>query len=265
MSERIQKVLSQWGIASRRRAEKMILAGRIKLNNRIATLGDRVNLDIDRLEVDDRIIQQLNRPKPIYLLLNKPLKVVSTCRDPQKRTTAIDLLPKHLRQGQGIHPVGRLDFNSSGALLLTNDGDLTLNLTHPRYHLPKTYHVWLDNCPTARDLKLWRQGIMLDERKTLPAKITILQQNSDKTLLKIVLTEGRNRQIRRIAAQLGFSVVSLHRTAIASISLQTQSGQILPSGSYRHLSTSEVTFLRRTFKEASFLAASSDSAGHKKL
>ena len=265
MSERIQKVLSQWGIASRRQAEKMILGGRVKLNDRIAKLGDKVNLDIDILKVDGRIIRQRNRPKPIYLLLNKPLRVVSTCHDPQKRTTALDLLPKHLRQGQGIHPVGRLDFNSSGALLLTNDGDLTLNLTHPRYHLPKTYHVWLDGCPTNQDLKLWRQGTMLDERKTLPAKVTILQQNSDKTLLEIVLTEGRNRQIRRIATQLGFSVISLHRTAIASIALQTKSGQILPPGNYRHLSNSEVSFLQKMFKKAFLSAASSDSQARKKL
>jgi 23S rRNA pseudouridine2605 synthase len=151
-----------------------------------------------------------------------------------------------LRQGQGIHPVGRLDINSTGALILTNDGTLTLNLTHPRYHLPKTYHVWLDGCPTERDLELWRKGVMLSEGKTLPAKVKILKQKQTKTLLEIVITEGRNRQIRRIAEQLGFEVVSLHRTAIASISLQTESGVQLFKGDYRHLTKKEVTFLQKT-------------------
>lgn len=244
MTERIQKVLSQWGIASRRQAEKMILTGRVKLNDRIAVLGDKVDLSKDKLQVDERIIENIHRPASIYLLLNKPLGVVSTCHDPQKRPTVIDLLPNHLNQGQGIHPVGRLDINSSGALLLTNDGKLTLNLTHPRYHLPKTYHVWLDGCPTNQDLDVWRKGIMLFGRITLPAKIKVLQQEKTKTLLEIILIEGRNRQIRRVAEALGFKVMALHRTAIASITLRTESGKNLSLGKYRHLTDEEVKFLQ---------------------
>lgn len=264
MTERIQKILSQWGIASRRQTEKMILAGRVKLNDRIAELGDKVDLTIDKLEVDGQLIQSEHRPNLIYLLLNKPLGVVSTCDDPQKRTTVIDLLPNELKQGQGIHPVGRLDVNSSGALLLTNDGILTLNLTHPRYHLPKTYHVWLDGCPTDRDLEIWRQGVMLFEQKTLPAKVRILQQKSTKTLLEIILTEGKNRQIRRIAEQLGFKVIALHRTAIASITLYTELRNDLARGDYRHLTTEEVIFLQKTFKDKSLiLTASNGNAVHK--
>lgn len=246
MAERIQKVLSQWGIASRRQAEKMIVAGRVKLNNRTATLGDKVNVAKDKLEVDNRKIEQKHRPSHIYLLLNKPLGIVSTCNDPQKRVTVIDLLPNDLKQGRGIHPVGRLDLNSTGALILTNDGTLTHNLTHPRYHLPKTYHVWLNGCPTERDLELWRKGVMLAEGKTLPAKVKILKQKPTKTLLEIVITEGRNRQIRRIAEQLGFEVVSLHRTAIASISLHTKSGAILSQGEYRYLTKAEIKLLQKT-------------------
>ena len=261
MAERIQKVLSQWGIASRRQAEKMIVAGRVKLNNRTATLGDKVDLVIDKLEVDNRIIKKNHRPSQIYLLLNKPLGVISTCHDPQKRVTVIDLLPNYLKQGQGIHPVGRLDINSTGALILTNDGTLTLNLTHPRYHLPKTYHVWLNGCPTEQDLELWRKGVMLSNRKTLPALVKTLKQKQTRTLLEIVISEGRNRQIRRIAEQLGFEVVSLHRTAIASISLQTESGAKLSQGEYRHLTKTEVTFLQKTFsKTSSNLAASFGNA-----
>ena len=127
MLERVQKILSQWGVASRRRAEDMILARRVKLNGKIVTLGDKADPSCDRLEVDGKLIQPNKRPKLIYILLNKPVGVVSTCDDPQNRSIVLDLLPKKLTQGTGIHPVGRLDFNSSGALLLTNDGDLTLN------------------------------------------------------------------------------------------------------------------------------------------
>lgn len=246
MAERIQKILSQWGIASRRKAEKMILAGRVRLNGQIAVLGDKADLAKDKLEVDSQIIQKIARPASVYLLLNKPLGVVSTCNDPQGRTTVIELLPNELRQKQGIHPVGRLDLYSTGALILTNDGNLTLNLTHPRYHLPKTYHVWLDKCPTKYDLELWCKGIMLDERKTLPAKVKVIQQKQNKALLEIVLFEGKNRQIRRVAAKLGFKVVSLHRTAIGSITLLDESGQNLSLGDYRHLTKKEVRFLHKT-------------------
>ncbi len=253
MSERIQKILSQWGIASRRKAEKMILMGRVRLNGQTAKLGDRADLAVDKLEIDGKTIQSTHRPSLVYLLLNKPTGVVSTCYDPQKRPTVLDLLPDQLKQGQGIHPVGRLDFASSGALLLTNDGDLTLSLTHPRYHLPKTYLVWLDGNPTKRDLARWRTGVMLDRRKTLPAKVRVLEHQDKQTLLEIILTEGRNRQIRRIAEKLGFKVLKLHRIAIGNISLNASKRSGLPPGSYRHLTISEIEFLKNsnsTFKLA---------------
>ena len=245
MAERIQKILSQWGIASRRKGEQMILEGRIKLNNRIATLGEKVDLRKDILEVDGKVIQLNHRPQKIYLLVNKPLGVVSTCHDPQSRAIVIDLLPAKLRAAQGIHPVGRLDFNSTGALLLTNDGNLTLKLTHPRYHLAKTYLVWLNGYPTTQDLQCWRRGVILSNQKTLPAKVTIVKKELNKTLLEIVLTEGKNRQIRRVAEQLGFKVLSLHRTAIGSISLNSSEHGNLPPGKYRHLTETEVAFLKK--------------------
>ena len=243
--ERVQKVLSQWGIASRRQAEKMIEAGRVKVNGSVAVLGDKVDLNRDKLEVDGRQVRSCERPSLVYLLINKPKAVVSTCSDPQKRATALDLLPHQLKDGQGIHPVGRLDYNSTGALILTNDGNLTLNLTHPRYHLPKTYLVWLDGVPTPKDLQRWRKGIQLEGRLTMPAKVKIVhRQLENKTCLEIVLTEGRNRQIRKVAKLLGFKVVSLHRTAIGTITLQTAKGQ-LASGEYRHLTKKEINYLKQ--------------------
>ncbi|WP_036477175.1 pseudouridine synthase [Myxosarcina sp. GI1] len=242
--ERIQKILSQWGVASRRQAEKLITAGKVRVNGKIASLGDKLDLAVDVLEVNGKVIQLTDRPQPIYLLLNKPTSVVSTCSDPQNRPTVLDLLPNNLKKGKGIHPVGRLDFNSSGALLLTNDGDLTLNLTHPRYHLPKTYLVWLDKHPTEEDLVLWRNGINLNGKKTLPAEVEIVRRRGQQTLIKIVLIEGRNRQIRRTAEKLGYKVVELHRTAIGSISLNSRGKTELTNGSYRHLTSSEIALIK---------------------
>lgn len=247
MTERVQKILSQWGIASRRQAESMILAGRIKLNGRIAQLGDKADLTRDKLEVDGKKIKIQNRPQLVYLLLNKPAGVVSTCSDPQNRPTVLDLLPAKLRKGKGIHPVGRLDFESTGALLLTNDGKLTLSLTHPRYHLPKTYRVWLDKRPNQNDLIRWRKGIIISGRKTLPAQVKVIKHKHKHTLIEVILTEGRNRQIRRIAEQLGFKVLELHRTSIGSISLQSADGSLLPNGHYRHLKTTEINLLKNNF------------------
>ena len=239
---RLQKVLSQWGIASRRQAEKMILLGRVEVNGNIAHLGQKVNPHRDRIEVDGKIIKPEERPSSIYLLLNKPLGVVSTCKDTKNRPTVLDLLPPKLRQGQGIHPVGRLDAQSTGALLLVNDGSLTLTLTHPRYHLPKTYHVWVQGKPTKSLLETWRNGIILDGTKTLPAQVRPLKQRPGETLLEIVLREGRNRQIRRVASQLGLRVVSLHRISIGPIKLQLP-GEPLLSGQYRPLKDFELDFL----------------------
>lgn len=265
MAQRIQKILSQWGIASRRKAEQMIREGRVKVNDRIAKLGDKVDLAVDTLEVDHKKIQLEDQPEKIYLLVNKPLGVVSTCYDPQQRSTILDLLPAKLRKGQGIHPVGRLDVDSTGALLLTNDGSLTLKLTHPRYHLPKTYHVYIQGCPTPKDLKRWRNGVTLFGRKTLPAKVNVIKQEQEKTLLEIVLIEGRNRQIRLIAERLGFSVISLHRVSIGSITLKSVDQGNLPSGKYRHLTKTEVEFLtnNHNFKKST-LAASKGRAVYEK-
>lgn len=248
MAERVQKVLSQWGIASRRKAEKMILAGRIKINGQVANLGDKVDLTVDFLQVDDQAITRENRPQLIYLLLNKPVGVVCTCSDPQNRSTVIDLLPKNLRQGMGIHPVGRLDFASSGALILTNDGELTLGMTHPRYHLPKTYLVELDHPPAKKDLTLWRKGLILDSRKTLPAKIRLVQSDKAGTTIEIVLTEGRNRQIRRVAEKLGYRVQKLHRIAIDSITINSLGKLKLPQGKYRYLEQTEINLLKNSYK-----------------
>ena len=249
MPERVQKVLSQWGIASRRKAEKMIVARRIKINDRIARLGDKIDLQVDTLHVDGKLIEVSDRPDSVYLLLNKPPGVVSTCFDPQHRPTVINLLEKNLQRGKGVHPVGRLDFASSGALILTNDGSLTLGLTHPRYHLPKVYLVELDRPIVKKDLSRWREGIVLDGKKTLPAKIKPIREDKSGKTIEITLIEGRNRQIRRVAEKLGYQVQKLHRTAIGSIALDINNYNKLASGKYRHLQAAEINFLKNSYNK----------------
>lgn len=250
MTARLQKILSQWGIASRRQAEQLILAGRVRVNGAVARLGQTAEPTIDRIEVDDKLITTQSRPKPVYLLLNKPVGVISTCFDPQGRPTVLELLPPQLQECEGIHPVGRLDIDSSGALLLTNDGDLTYRLTHPRHSISKTYMVWVQGHPPQSVLVQWSSGIDLDGQFTLPAHVTLVKYQKNLTLLKIVLTEGRNRQIRRVATQLGYPVLHLHRIGIGNISIdgdspgQRPSQRSLPIGSYRHLQLAELHSLQ---------------------
>jgi len=243
MDERLQKILAHWGIASRRQAEQMILAGRVRLNGNIAQLGQKANPVRDRIEVDGVPVKPADRPLGVYLLLNKPIGVVSTCSDPRAAAKVLDLLPPQLRSGQGIHPVGRLDADSTGALLLTNDGKLTFCLTHPRHSVSKTYQVLVQGRPSEQVLQAWRQGVILSGRKTLPASVRVLDRARDQTLLEVVLSEGRNRQIRRTAELLGHPVVNLHRTAIGPIQLQPPGEPALPPGCCRPLLEEEIIFL----------------------
>ncbi len=237
MTERLQKILSQWGVASRRQAEAMILAGRVRLNGATGELGQKADPNTDTIEVDGQILRPQNRPESVYLLLHKPAGVVTTCRDPQGRKTALDLISEDY---SGLHPVGRLDAASTGALLLTNDGAVTACLTHPRHSISKTYRVWVQGCPSAAVLQQWRQGVLLEGRMTRPAEVLVLQGTDKRTQLEVILWEGRNRQIRRVAEQLGFPVLKLHRIAIGAIQLGN-----LGCGQYRELTSKEVLFLQQ--------------------
>ena len=239
MAERLQKILSQWGVASRRGAEDLIAAGRVWVNGAPAEVGQRADPTCDRIEVDGKPLQHDARPALHYLLLHKPAGVVSTCRDTHRRRTVLDLIPA--AQRTGLHPVGRLDADSTGALLLTNDGDLTFALTHPSHDVPKTYRVWVEGQPSPQRLAQWRNGVMLEGRKTRPAEVAVETPQADRTELRIVLREGRNRQIRRIAEQLGHPVITLHRIAIGSIQLGD-----LSEGEVRSLLPSEVKYLKST-------------------
>lgn len=238
MEERLQKLLSQWGIASRRQAEALIQAKRVKVNGDWAQLGQKVDPSRDVVQLDGRPIGVEPAPQRHYLILNKPLGVVSTCSDPQGRPTVLDLLPKSLSVGQGIHPVGRLDVNSTGALLLTNDGDFTYQLTHPKHQVAKTYYVVVKGWLSPSSLERWRRGIVLADRKTLPAQVECLKRRPGQMALEVVLKEGRNRQIRRVAARLGHPVITLHRVTIGTLSVDS-----LKLGQHRLLTASEIAEL----------------------
>lgn len=231
-AERLQKLLSAAGVCSRRRAEALLAEGRVAVNGRVACLGDRADPLRDRLSLDGRPLDC--RPAPLVLLLNKPRGVVCSCGDPEGRPTVLDLLPRELSRGQGLHPVGRLDVASRGALLLTNLGALTLRLTHPRYGHRKTYRVRVRGRVSSAALQRWRAGVPLDGRPSQPVTLRVLEQDPDRTLLELVMGEGRNRQIRRTADLLGYPVVDLQRLAIDGLSLGP-----LPEGRWRRLEPQE--------------------------
>ncbi|MEL6163725.1 MAG: pseudouridine synthase [Cyanobacteria bacterium J06641_2] len=249
MGVRLQKIISQWGIASRRQAEEMIKLGRVRVNGVLAYLGQKVNPDTDTITVDGKQVSTNERPISTYLLINKPPGVVSTCYDPQARPTVLDLLPEDLRSGKGIHPVGRLDADSTGALILTNDGELTFKLTHPRHNISKTYRVLVKGHPPEETLRLWRSGVFLDKRKTRAAIVRLIEKKTGSSYLEIVLKEGRNRQIRRVAEHLGYPVIKLHRTAIGSIQLQLSKTEYLSEGRFRYLTDKEILYLKSTITQ----------------
>ena len=230
--QRLQKLIAAAGLCSRRRAEEWLLQGRVTVDDRVAELGDQADPAQQLIQVDGRALTA--RPEARVLLLNKPIGVICSCRDPQGRRTVLDLLPPGTRRG--LHPVGRLDADSRGALLLTDQGELTLKLTHPRYDHRKTYRVWVRGQPDAAALDRWRQGLNLDGRITRPAQVRSLRSRAGKALLEVELQEGRNRQIRRIAEALGHPVLDLQRVAIAGLALGD-----LTEGGWRLLQRGEWT------------------------
>ncbi|HXG22875.1 MAG TPA: pseudouridine synthase [Methylomirabilota bacterium] len=234
-------------MASRRTAEEMILAGRVQVDGETVTrLGTTADPRNDRILVDGR---PLCFPRSrVYILLHKPVGVVCTLRDPEGRPTIRDLL-KHVRER--VYPVGRLDYDSSGLLLLTNDGELTEHLLHPRYQIPRTYHAKVVGIPSPETLRRLRNGVRLDDGTvTSPAKVEVLRTSDRKTWLEITLREGRNREVRRMGEAVGHRVEKLIRVRFGSLELGA-----LPSGAYRLLTEREVRALRRYTDRASAFRA----------
>jgi len=233
-AERIQKVLARAGVSSRREAERWLAEGRITVNGTVVTRpGTRVDPERDYIRIDGRRLKPADRR--VYYLLNKPAGCVPTTRDPQGRPVVMDLLR---RVKERVYPVGRLDYNTSGLLLLTNDGDLAERLLRPATGCPKTYRVKVRGIPEAKTLARLRRGIALEGRRTLPCRIRALSSGSN-AWLEVTLSEGRNNQIRKMFRLAGHPVVKLHRVAIGPLS-----DRGLPAGRYRALSDTELRRLR---------------------
>ena len=234
--QRLQKVLAAAGLGSRRQVEAWLRDGRIRVNGQVAQLGEKADPQRDQISLDGQPIAATCAP--LLILLNKPAGVLCSCSDPEGRATVLDLLPGELAQGQGLHPVGRLDQESRGAMLLTNQGTLTLRLTHPRFGHRKTYRVRVAGDPEDRMLEQWRRGLPLDGEPSAPVQLRRLQQGPwagrPSTLLELVMREGRNRQIRRTAVALGHPVLDLERIAIGPIRLGA-----LPEGRWRRVESQE--------------------------
>jgi pseudouridine synthase len=234
MAERLQKLMAKAGLGSRRANEELIRAGRVRVNGKVATLGDKADPDVDHVEVDG---EPLEFEKPIYIMLNKPRGVLSSTEDDleQGRPTVTGLVDvdKH------IYPAGRLDKNSEGLILLTNDGQLAHRLTHPRYEHEKVYDVTVEGHPDEETLQRWRRGLMLRGKKTAPAGVEVVSSEEKTTRLKITMREGRKRQIRRVGALLGHHVQHLFREQIGPLHIGD-----LPSGSWRHLKREEIRALQ---------------------
>jgi 23S rRNA pseudouridine2605 synthase len=245
--ERLQKILARAGIASRRKAEELIREARVTVNGRAAEIGDKADLARDAVKVDGkRILPRAGAHR--YLLLNKPKYVMSTLADPEGRTTVLDLVPPRLRKA--LVPVGRLDYNTEGLLLLTDDGDFAQAVAHPRYGCVKTYEVKVRGVPAERDLERLRAGIVLDGKRTAPCRISARPvprrlAESENSWWKVELGEGRSRQIREMFQRIGHPVQKLRRVAIGPVA-----DPDLPLGMVRELTEREVEQLRGAARRA---------------
>lgn len=230
MQERVQKFLSEQGIASRRKAEEFIKSGQVSINGRRAKLGDKINPDTDEIKVYGKIVKKAGeaRAKKIYIALNKPKGYVVSKRDPNGRKTVFSLLPENIRSK--VHNVGRLDYDTEGLLIMTNDGDLTQELSHPKYEHDKEYEVITNIIPKPQQLEKLRDGIELPTGMTSPAKI---KQRSGK--IYITIHEGKKRQVRRMFNAIGLGVMNLKRIRINKMLLGT-----IPVGQYIQIKKTDI-------------------------
>ncbi|HUL38538.1 MAG TPA: pseudouridine synthase [Thermodesulfobacteriota bacterium] len=239
--ERVQKILAKAGIASRREAERMLTEGRIMVNGKtIETLGFKADPSKDSIKVDGKRISPFE-PK-IVLLLNKPRGYLSTVKDPKGRPTVLELL-RNVKWR--IYPVGRLDFDAEGLLLLTNDGELAYLLSHPKFSVPKTYLVKVAGVPDEKKLTRLRRGVTLDDGRARAVSCSLLGQREKNSWVRVVVTEGRNRLVKRMFSAIGHSVLKLKRIEYGPIRLGD-----LPFGQSRYLTPEEVTRLKRLMADS---------------
>ena len=235
MAERLQKLIAQAGLASRRQAEKWIEEGKVLVNGCPAKLGDRANLMTDQVQIDGKVLAPAQ--EKITVLLNKPRGYVSTLKDPESRRLVTDLI---VDIPERLFPVGRLDYNTEGLLLLTNDGDLAQIVSHPRHHTEKTYLIKVRGSLSTKMVRRLEQGLVLDDGKTAPAKVEKVRTVGSNCWFELTIHEGKNRQVRRMCEVLGLTVVRLKRIRLDFLDLKR-----VATGCYRRLSASEIEKLRK--------------------
>lgn len=235
MKIRINKYLASSGVASRRKIDEYIADGRIIVNDDLASPGLQVDPEVDKIFIDNKRFLYVP-PKFVYYLLNKPAGVLSTCSDDRDRETVLNFVPDNQR----VFPVGRLDCHTSGLIILTNDGDLSLKLTHPRYHLAKTYRLTIQGDIPRSTIQKLSQPIQLEDGPTLPAVVEKYSYSGSKTIIDLTIFQGKNRQVRRMCAALNLELDSLNRISIGPVHMGT-----LKVGSYRSLTPDEVKALRQ--------------------
>lgn len=230
---RLQKFLANSGIASRRKCEELIVQGKISVNGKIITeLGTKINPEMDKIVYDGKQIENKTE-QFVYILLNKPIGVVTTVKDQFQRQTVLDIV----KVPERVVPVGRLDMYTSGALMLTNDGQFVYKLTHPKHEITKTYNATVVGKVTEEDVEVLKKGVKIEDYTTKPARVRILKIDQEKNLsrLEIIIHEGRNRQVRKMCEAIGKKVIALHRSKIGEISVKD-----LKIGTWRYLKKSEI-------------------------
>lgn len=231
---RIQKFFTDNAVMSRRAAEAAVKAGRVLVNDQVATIGQKIDPQSDTVKLDGKIIKPISQDK-LYIMLNKPRGYVTTLSDERGRPTVATLVANC---GARVYPVGRLDMDSEGLLLLTNDGDLTLRLTHPRHEIPKIYHVTLRGEVSDEDVAALGSVRKIDDYELAPVGIRLLSRGDGKTVIEFTLYEGRNRQIRKMCEAVSLRITRLRRVAIGELKLSD-----LPLGKWRHLTQAQIDYL----------------------
>ncbi len=235
MVERLQKVMSEFGVASRRKCEELIAAGRVKVNGSLITEpGCKVDKELDIIEVDGKIIRSTE--SKVYILLNKPVGYITSVKDQFGRPTVLDLL-----NGISVRvfPIGRLDYDTEGLLLLTNDGDLTYMITHPKHNIDKTYRALVRGKVDKASIETFAGGIKIEDYVTSPAKLEIVRYVKGNSVVDITIHEGKNRQVRKMCSAIGHEVIRLKRMKIGKIGLDS-----LKTGEWRYLNDSEIEYLK---------------------
>ncbi|MDX2042107.1 MAG: pseudouridine synthase [Acidobacteriota bacterium] len=249
MEERLQKIIAAAGIASRRKAEELILAGQVSVNGKtVRELGTKADLEKDHVKVSGKLISAAKASEKIYILLNKPVGYLTSRSDPSKRQLVIDLVGQYRNR---VHPVGRLDLNTEGLILLTNDGEFTNLIAHASHNIAKVYEVKVKGKPSSVQISKISRGVEIDKVKTAPAKIVLMEETETNAWYEVTLHEGRNQQIRKMFDSIGHSVVKLRRVAIGFLK-----NEKLKPGELRFLNETEVKrFFKTTVKKSSAKSA----------